>query len=440
MVHCLELSTLPDLLAVHRYKPDDYPYLLASNTSGAVNTRFSILMAYPESTQVQWPGDADCLQGITTQFPVNDDANIEFPELPFVGGWFVFLSYEYASVVEPSVPFFAEKSTLPLAFISRIPAALIIDHEHNRCTIVATAGRRELIAQIVDDIAMASSEFTPDAPGECVIQEENPNIYRAYLEKTHRYIREGDIFQANLSRLWTARFERPQDPLSLYYRLRKTNPSPFAALVKFDDQYILSSSPERLVSVSDGVAETRPIAGTHPRGKTAEQDTELSKSLLEHPKERAEHVMLIDLERNDLGRICQPGSIRVNEKMVLETYSHVHHIVSSISGRLRPGISVKEIIHAVFPGGTITGCPKVRCMEIISELEQTARGAYTGSLGYVSDHGRMDFNILIRTMSCRENTVQFRAGAGIVSDSITEKELTETRHKARGMLNALQAD
>ena len=150
--------------------------------------------------------------------------------------------------------------------------------------------------------------------------------------------------------------------------------------------------------------------------------------------------MLIDLERNDLGRICQPGSIQVEDNMVLETYRHVHHIVSSISGRLQPGLSVAEIIHAVFPGGTITGCPKVRCMQIISELEQAPRGAYTGSVGYISDHGRLDLNILIRTMSYHDKQLTFRAGAGIVSDSVTEKELNETRHKAQGMLNALQPD
>lgn len=150
--------------------------------------------------------------------------------------------------------------------------------------------------------------------------------------------------------------------------------------------------------------------------------------------------MLIDLERNDLGRICQPGSIHVGDNMTLETYSHVHHIVSSIGGRLQATTTLKQLLHAVFPGGTITGCPKVRCMEIISELEQAPRGAYTGSVGYVSDNGRVDFNILIRSMLLHANQVEFRAGAGIVHDSLVERELNETRHKARGMLNALQPD
>ncbi|MCK4707396.1 MAG: chorismate-binding protein, partial [Gammaproteobacteria bacterium] len=305
--------------------------------------------------------------------------------------------------------------------------------------IVSTEQREDLIQQIEKDLQLAPG-FNREALSDFDIEEENPDIYRNHLKKIHQYIIDGDIFQANLSRQWIAKYASKLNPLTLYRNLQRSNPAPFAALIKLKDQYILSSSPERLISVQNGIAETRPIAGTHPRGKDQHEDEELSKILLKHPKERAEHVMLIDLERNDLGRICQPGSISVNDRMIVETYSYVHHIVSSISGKLKPNLTVKEVLHAVFPGGTITGCPKVRCMQIISELEQTARGAYTGSVGYVSDNGNMDFNILIRTMMVKQNSVKFRAGAGIVFDSITENELTETRHKAQGFLNALQAD
>ena len=435
MVHCQEISSLPDLLALHQYKPDDYPYLLASNTFGEVNTRYSILMAYPESTIVQRAGDPDCLLNIATDLSNNKLEN----KLPFIGGWFVFLSYEYASIIEPSVQFYPQQSDLPIAFISKIPAAIIIDHEKDICTIVSTEQREDLIQQIEKDLQLAPG-FNREALSDFDIEEENPDIYRNHLKKIHQYIIDGDIFQANLSRQWIAKYASKLNPLTLYRNLQRSNPAPFAALIKLKDQYILSSSPERLITVQNGIAETRPIAGTHPRGKDQHEDEELSKILLKHPKERAEHVMLIDLERNDLGRICQPGSISVNDRMIVETYSYVHHIVSSISGKLKPNLTVKEVLHAVFPGGTITGCPKVRCMQIISELEQTARGAYTGSVGYVSDNGNMDFNILIRTMMVKQNSVKFRAGAGIVFDSITENELTETRHKAQGLLNALQAD
>ena len=184
--------------------------------------------------------------------------------------------------------------------------------------------------------------------------------------------------------------------------------------------------------------ETRPIAGTRPRGSSEIRDQAYSSELLSHPKERAEHVMLIDLERNDLGRVCQPGSIEVNELMVLESFAHVHHIVSNVRGRLRPGVAPGEVIRAVFPGGTITGCPKVRCMEIIAELEGSGRGAYTGSMGYLNLDGSMDLNILIRTMVVAGGRLGFRAGAGIVADSVPQRELEETRAKARGLLLALE--
>ncbi|HIJ48372.1 MAG TPA: aminodeoxychorismate synthase, component I, partial [Gammaproteobacteria bacterium] len=182
---------------------------------------------------------------------------------------------------------------------------------------------------------------------------------------------------------------------------------------------------------------TRPIAGTHPRAADTRQDQHLSQQLLAHPKEQAEHIMLIDLERNDLGRVCQPGSIEVDELMVLESYAHVHHIVSSVKGRLKPETTPGAVIRALFPGGTITGCPKVRCMEIIDELETEPREAYTGSFGYLNRDGSMDLNILIRTLMMKDQQVTLRAGAGIVYDSIPEQELAETRSKAKGMLLAL---
>jgi anthranilate synthase component 1 len=221
---------------------------------------------------------------------------------------------------------------------------------------------------------------------------------------------------------------------TLYRRLRATNPAPFAALAQLGDCAVISSSPERLVSVRSGVIETRPIAGTHPRGSDAGRDEALARRLLAHPKERAEHVMLIDLERNDLGRVCAPGSVEVDEFMALESYAHVHHIVSNVRGRLSAGATPGAVLRAVFPGGTITGCPKVRCMEIIRALEGCARGAYTGALGYLDRDGDMDLNILIRTLVRRGDAFTLRAGAGIVADSEAGRELEETRAKARGLL------
>jgi anthranilate synthase component 1 len=432
--HRRDLNQVPDLLALHQHSPEVYPYLLASNTSGSVNARYSLLLAHPSQTRLQLD-QADIL----AQLEVELAANTVSTDLPFVGGWFVYLGYEYAANIEPGVEFFGADVGLPNAVLCRISAAVIIDHEVGTACIVSDAEHGELIEQIEGDIH-SCKDFDSKPIGNAQIAEEDPDIYRGYLDRTHRYIVDGDIFQANLSRLWRASFDGPCDGPSLFHRLSLANPAPFAALALIGDSYILSSSPERLVSVDDGVIETRPIAGTHPRGRTEDEDRSLSDILIRHPKERAEHVMLIDLERNDLGRICQPGSIHVDDNMIVESYQHVHHIVSSIRGRLQPGTSVQDVVHAVFPGGTITGCPKVRCMQIISELEQAPRGAYTGSLGYISDHGRIDLNILIRTMTLRGKQLSFRAGAGIVHDSKTEKELNETRYKARGMLNALSSD
>jgi anthranilate synthase component 1 len=232
--------------------------------------------------------------------------------------------------------------------------------------------------------------------------------------------------------------ERDPDVGALYNRLCNTNPAPFAALAQWRGATIISSSPERLVRVEGRRVDTRPIAGTRPRSRRPGDDVAEMAALVEHPKERAEHIMLIDLERNDLGRVCEAGTVRVDELMTIESYAHVHHIVSNVSGVLRSDVTPIEALRAVFPGGTITGVPKFRCMQIIAELEGVGRGAYTGSLGYLGRNGTMDLNILIRTMSLVGRQIEFRAGAGIVADSEPRRELGETRAKARGLLAAFE--
>jgi anthranilate synthase component 1 len=257
------------------------------------------------------------------------------------------------------------------------------------------------------------------------------------IRRAQEYIRAGDIYQANLSRPWRATLPQDYSLAALYRRLRTTNPAPFAALAQFGKFRILSSSPERLLQIRGRRVDTRPIAGTHPRGQTEADDRALAAAMIAHPKERAEHVMLIDLARNDLGRVCVGGSVRVDEYMAVETYAHVHHIVSNVTGELRPDVTPVQALRAVFPGGTITGVPKVRCMQIIAELEAAPRGPYTGSLGYLNHDGSGDFNILIRTISVLDRELELRAGAGIVADSRPERELDESRAKARGLLLAL---
>ena len=270
-------------------------------------------------------------------------------------------------------------------------------------------------------------------------REEADERFLSAVTQAKNHIAAGDIYQANLSRGWTAEFVEACDAAQLYAALSQANPAPFAGLARWRDRAIISSSPERLLEVRDGIASTRPIAGTRPRASDRDDDDRLSDGLFANPKERAEHIMLIDLERNDLGRVCRAGTVEVDEMMALESYAHVHHIVSNVRGRLRDGIAPGEAIRAVFPGGTITGCPKVRCMEIINELEGVARGAYTGSFGYLNRDGSLDLNILIRTMVLQGRTLSLRAGAGIVADSEPRAELAETRAKAEGMLRSLSA-
>jgi anthranilate synthase component I len=296
------------------------------------------------------------------------------------------------------------------------------------------------LEQIAADVAQVSSEPVPEVRPMRVaaVNEEDPNAHLERVLRAKEYVRAGDIYQANLSRPWRIEFAAAPDPATLYARLRTANPAPFAAFVQWRGVSILSSSPERLVRISDGLVETRPIAGTRPRSRRPGGDEAEMQELAAHPKERAEHVMLIDLERNDLGRVCEAGSVRVDEFMTIESYAHVHHIVSNVSGRLRADVTPIGAIRAVFPGGTITGCPKVRCMEIIAELEGEGRGAYTGSLGFLGRDGTMDLNILIRTMTLDGRRVSLRAGGGIVADSIPERELEETRAKARGLLKVFE--
>jgi anthranilate/para-aminobenzoate synthase component I len=261
--------------------------------------------------------------------------------------------------------------------------------------------------------------------------------YMEMVRKTREYIAAGDIFQANLSLRVSADIG-DTDPWKIYTILRKINPSPFAAYVDFDDYHIVSSSPERLVRVIGKNVDTRPIAGTRPRGRDLEEDEMMSAELLLNEKERAEHIMLIDLERNDLGKVADYGTVNVDELMITEKYSHVIHIVSNVKGILAEGKDCFSVIRATFPGGTITGVPKVRCMEIIDEIEPTSRGPYTGSVGYIGFNGNMDLNIIIRTFLVKDGRAYVQAGAGIVADSDPEREYYESLKKAEALIKTLE--
>ncbi len=358
-------------------------------------------------------------------------------DIPFRGGWALFFAYELAGQIESRLRLPLSNNPLPMALALRCPAAVLRNKNSGEVFVIAEPGNENFLVQLSLDIA-ATEKLIPlsELPKPIHIDEEAPEKFLAGIEKIHRYLNAGDTFQVNLSRAWRAEFFEPPDPASLYQSLCQHNPAPFAGSLNYKNWALISSSPERLVSCHDGDIQTRPIAGTRPRFE-GDNDAHRIQELVGHPKERAEHVMLIDLERNDLGRVCVPGSVHVDELMAVESYAHVHHIVSNVRGKLRDDVTPGQVIAAVFPGGTITGCPKVRCMEIIAELEAEARGPYTGALGYLNHNGDMDLNILIRSAWLSGKNCELRAGAGIVIDSIGEHELQETRAKAKGLLRAL---
>jgi anthranilate synthase component I len=444
--------------------PDNFPVLLDSAASGSLG-RYSILAAYP--TTAIWQDAHGTLHGSAsgggflealqaawraerTSACAADQARAGAAhDMPFRGGWMVYLGYEIAAEVEPGLKLPGLKpgcasDSAPAAFALRTAAGAIYDHGSSQMWLFAEAqqaGRLAQLAQAIAALPEPASAQQQRAIEPTAIEEEDPVHFRRRVEAGLDYIRAGEVYQANLSRPWRGEYAADhttaQIVASLYERLRSVNPAPFAALAQFQDWRLLSCSPERLVRVSGTRVETRPIAGTRARsGIGGEHDSEVT-GLITHPKERAEHVMLIDLERNDLGRICRAGTVRADEFMVIESYPHVHHIVSNICGEPLPDLTPVQVLRAVFPGGTITGCPKFRCMQIIAELEREPRGAYTGALGYINLDGSMDFNILIRSLTLHQGRVAFRTGAGIVADSQWERELAETRAKARGVLRAL---
>ena len=431
-----------DLLSLQSLDIKKYPYLLESSSRGNLNNRFSILFYKPEFS----------IEKTTKNFLSKFDEYwlkekidqsklvLKDKKLPFFGGWFVYFGYELSKEIEPKLNIPDSPFELPTAFASRVKTAIIYDHIDDQIFLVSED--KEKFKKICEDVERdfhqmnkVKNNFFGSIE---LLNKGSDEEHQRQVKKCIKYIFQGEIFQANLSRLWNYRVDKGIGATDIYRQLRLKNPSPFSGLVNYKNSFIISSSPERLVSVNENFLETRPIAGTRPRGSSGLHDIELSNELINSDKEKAEHLMLVDLERNDISKVCEPGSVKVNEMMTIESYAHVHHIVSNVCGQKIRNISPGKIISSVFPGGTITGCPKVRCMEILGELEKIGRGPYTGSFGYITHSGNMDVNILIRSMLLENNNLFFRAGGGIVADSAPEAETLETEAKANGMLNALK--
>jgi para-aminobenzoate synthetase component 1 len=386
------------------------------------------------TNETRLPGDPfDVLDGILDSRRLSSNTF----QLPFAGGFFGYLAYDLAACIEDLPRMARRDRNIPALWLDWIDLTAIYDHQRRILTL-ASLNPRDNLAQWEKSIRQVLTTPLPEPHTEEVMSPQplmQQNSFEERVIRTKDYISSGDIYQANLSVRFDTRCNLSAE--DLYRHLRRINPSPFAALLRTPDVEIISASPERLVQLQNGVAETRPIAGTRPRGANTPEDERLSRELLDNPKERAEHIMLLDLERNDLGKVCQASSVEVNELMVLEHYSHVTHIVSNVRGRLRDGIGPFALLRAVFPGGTITGVPKKRCMEIIEELEPVGRGTYTGSAGYVSVTGNMDFNILIRTFQKFGNELTYQVGAGIVADSDPTREWQECLHKGQALRQAL---
>ena len=351
-----------------------------------------------------------------------------------------YLAYEAGGFFE-RLPAPKDKLDGPLIWRHRPEFSLCIDPANARLTLAAVdAATLDWLHGWLESARMSPSipEWQPS--NELRYEATDGADYCRSVAEVKELIAAGDIFQANIARFFSLSFSEG-DLLPLYARLRRVNPAPFASFVRMEGAAggltLLSASPERLFSLTPaGMAQTRPIAGTRRRGEA--DDDDLRAELLLSEKERAEHIMMVDLERNDLGRVCRPGTVRVNECMVIERYATVQHIVSNVQGQLATGRDLLDLLRAMFPGGTITGCPKVRCMQIIHQMEERPRGPYTGGLGYIACDGSADMNILIRTFWHWQGQLHWAAGAGIVADSDPELELAETGHKAEGLLRALR--
>lgn len=398
------------------------------------------------------------LKEILSSYPHEPDPDLP----PFQGGAIGLLSYDFVHYFERLPATVVDDLGIPDAHFLVVDKVIAFDHKLCKSWIVISPGARQnmpgyneldqnysAIYDQAEASAMKLKELIDEGngyeltvskrigPRNVEIHYEMDKLY--YMDMVKRakdYIKAGDIFQSNLAQRVSSDISGVNE-WEMYLKLSEINPSPFAVFANYSDYSIVSSSPERLVSLCGVVAQTRPIAGTRPRGRDTKEDEDMRRELILNEKERAEHIMLIDLERNDLGKVCNYGTVEVDELMITEDYSHVIHIVSNVRGDMAAHKDCFDLIKAMFPGGTITGVPKVRCMEIIDELEPVARGPYTGSIGYIGYSGSMDLNIIIRTFVCKDERSYVHVGAGIVADSEPEREYQETLKKAEALIRTL---
>ena len=448
----LELSVDPEAL-LDQVEQHPGAILLDSVSRGYGLGRFSIFACFPRKEIIGY-GDrieiisrngseiiqADPIEYLRSEIEVSArEASWDSP-IPLPGGALGYFAYDFGRRLRKSILRYDENRDSPDMRFGLYDAVLIWDHS-NGDLFVARNPNREDAVEVADQlkgILLDSKSDKADGVFEvgalsCDYTRED---YLDRVEEVRRLIVEGEIYQANLSRRYDAAFQGSS--AALYRRLRKENPAPYSAFMNFGDEIILSTSPERFFYCRDGRANTRPIKGTRPRGQTGEEQSRLEKELASSEKDQAELLMIVDLERNDLGRVCEIGSIRVDDLFALENYASVIHQTASVSGSLASDKDALDCLAAMFPGGSITGAPKIRAMEALDTIESNRRGIYTGSIGYLGSDGSADFNIAIRTLRISEGRVAFNVGGGIVWDSIPENEYEETLHKAKAILKALR--
>ena len=370
--------------------------------------------------------------------------------VPFVGGGVGYLSYDLCHFIERLPTTAVDDLQLPECYLGFYDVVLAFDHLEGKTYIVSTGfpelAETERMARARYRLDEMKSRFSgtrvptpssvPAGPAAAGLTGGfTHDRYVDAVEKARQYIIAGDIFEVNISQRFET--ELTINPYDLYRRLRQINPAPFASYLGFDDVTIVSASPERFLRLRGDRVETRPIKGTRPRGRGLGEDQALARELLNSPKDRAENIMIVDLERNDLGRVCRYGTVRVTELTILEVFPTVFHLTSTVEGRLRKGKNSTDLLKATFPGGSITGAPKVRAMEIIDELEPTRRSVYTGNIGYLGFDGSLDLNIVIRTFIIKDGRAYFQVGGAVVYDSDPEEEYQETLDKARALISAL---
>ncbi|MCE9551071.1 MAG: anthranilate synthase component I [Betaproteobacteria bacterium] len=438
-----------------------YSYLLESVQGGERFGRYSFI-GLPADTRITVRGKHITLTTPTGETAQNADNPLDFikdyqshfkvaplPGLPrFTGGLAGYFGYDTVRYIEPRLAKTQKQDVLgtPDILLMLTEQLVVVDNLSGKLIFIVYANPElpnayALAQQRLQELTQLLRQpveipRAPQFPPQQAVSEFGEEAYKQAVEKAKRYIFDGDIMQVVPSQRMSQPF--PASPLNLYRVLRSINPSPYMFYYDMGDHHVVGASPEILVRLEGDNVTVRPIAGTRPRGKTPQQDATLAQELLADPKELAEHLMLIDLGRNDVGRVAQQGTVKLTEKMVIERYSHVMHIVSNVEGTLKPGLDAIAVLKATFPAGTVSGAPKVRAMEIIDELEPTKRGIYAGAVGYLGFNGDMDLAIAIRTAVIKAGILYVQSGGGLVADSVPASEWTETQNKARAVLRAAE--